>query len=180
MSPKSTKCRSSGVTPTQQQDAHDGNVFRAEAHHYPCPQKVRYDTVVSFNLGLTHESTQTADVEAVHLPVAVSDYVGKGDWYQYGKEDVVYLGRLRADAVEEYGEEADGDMEDFARYLVFMDLLSLAAASSQMSRVYSRRTAIAGEWESNLGDSDSCSFPASNSYWLELAISGHSSYSQAT
>jgi hypothetical protein len=136
MSPKPSEGRGSGITPTQQQDAHNGDVFRAEPHHDPCTQKIRYDAVVSFDLGLTHESTQAADVEAVHLPVAVSDYVGKGDRYEHGEKDVVYLERLRAGAVEEYREEANGDVEDLSGYLMFMDLSSSAVASSDTCRAY--------------------------------------------
>lgn len=38
----------------------------------------------------------------------------------------MYLESLRAGAVEEYGQEADGDVEDLARNFMAMDLWILA------------------------------------------------------
>jgi hypothetical protein len=56
----------------------------------------------------------------------------------------VYWERLGAGAVEEYREEANGDVEDLSGYLMFVDLLSSAVVSSGMSRVCSQKTAISG------------------------------------
>jgi hypothetical protein len=50
----------------------------------------------------------------------------------------MYLGGLRAGAVKEYREEADGDVEDLARYLMFVDLLSLVNSSLRI-RAYTHK-----------------------------------------
>jgi hypothetical protein len=56
----------------------------------------------------------------------------------------MYLGCLRAGAVEEDSQEADGDVKNFTRYLVFVNLSLSVAGSSRMLRVYSRMTATLG------------------------------------
>jgi hypothetical protein len=91
----------------------------------------------------------------------------------------VYLERLRAGAVEEEGQKADGDVEDLTGYFVFMYLYLSAVGSSRTWRVYSQTTATPGGWESSLEGLDSYSSPSSSSCSLALATSGHSSCSQA-
>jgi hypothetical protein len=52
----------------------------------------------------------------------MSDNVSRGDGYKQREEHRVYLFRLSTCAVEEYGEEADGDVENLAGDLVSMNL----------------------------------------------------------
>lgn len=84
----------------------------------------------------------------------------------------MYLRRLRAGAVEEDGEKADGDVQDLAGDLVSVNLSTSTVGSQQGWCVYSRMTAIFGGLESSLEDSDSCSFPSSNSCSLALVTGG--------
>jgi hypothetical protein len=131
MAPEAAECRRCGVAPGQQEHAHDANIFGEEAQDNPRAEEVRDDAVPAVDFGLAHQRSQEADVQAVDLPVSVADEVGGGDGDEHGEQHGVDVVGLAAGAVEEEGDEADGDVEDFAGDLVPVDLRSISSAVKQ-------------------------------------------------
>ncbi|KAI6768720.1 hypothetical protein HG531_010909 [Fusarium graminearum] len=77
--PKSTKGTSSGVAPTEQENAHDANILGESVEHNPGTQKVEDDAIPAGVLALAHQSTEGLDVKAVERSIPVSEPVDRRD-----------------------------------------------------------------------------------------------------
>lgn len=99
--------------------------------------------------------------------------VCEGDGDEHGEQDGVDGGSLGAGHVEEEGEEADADVEDFAGDFVFVDLEVMLVLTEEYVWYFCdiQMIAILDGWESSLVDLGSCSFLASNFCWLALGLS---------